>query len=192
MDQTDPGKQPLRENMGNFRSFIRGIRKLDRRRIMMFLAIMGPGMITANADNDAGGIRHTPSRGPVRIQPSLAILPITFNPGRRAGDERPDGRGDGQGACRPYPGAYGVRLTCFNDAPDRRELGLHYRGVRGGGGGDGDFRDKQILSVPLAAAFVWFIVVKGNLQARRARFPHILLALFHICNLRATGAPALA
>ena len=30
--------------------------KLNRRNIMLFLALLGPGIITANVDNDAGGI----------------------------------------------------------------------------------------------------------------------------------------
>jgi len=30
--------------------------KLNRRTILIFLSIMGPGLITAVADNDAGGI----------------------------------------------------------------------------------------------------------------------------------------
>lgn len=30
--------------------------KLNRRNIVMFLALLGPGIITANVDNDAGGI----------------------------------------------------------------------------------------------------------------------------------------
>ena len=30
--------------------------RIGRSRLLVFLAIMGPGLITANADNDAGGI----------------------------------------------------------------------------------------------------------------------------------------
>ena len=47
--------------MGFLRSIFLGIRKLDRRRLLVFLAVMGPGFITANADNDAGGAAHPKS-----------------------------------------------------------------------------------------------------------------------------------
>jgi Mn2+/Fe2+ NRAMP family transporter len=32
------------------------LRKLNRRNVFMFLMLLGPGIITANVDNDAGGI----------------------------------------------------------------------------------------------------------------------------------------
>ena len=32
------------------------IRKVNRKNIILFLAILGPGIITANVDNDAGGV----------------------------------------------------------------------------------------------------------------------------------------
>ena len=34
--------------------------RIGRTRLLLFLAMMGPGLITANADNDAGGIATYP------------------------------------------------------------------------------------------------------------------------------------
>ncbi len=158
-----------------------------------------PGHHGAGHDNGERGqrrgrhsdIRH--SGGPGRIRPSLAVAAHHLQPGGRAGDERPDGRGDGQGACRPYPGALWRQVDlALHDAPDRRELDLHYRGVRGGGGLDGAFRDKQIHFGAARRRIRLVSCRQGELQTRRARFPHILPALFHLRRLRITGAPALA
>jgi len=39
-----------------FSRLTRPLRQVNTRNIMLFLAILGPGIITANVDNDAGGI----------------------------------------------------------------------------------------------------------------------------------------
>ena len=40
----------------SFTKLFKPIRKVNRKNIFLFLAILGPGIITANVDNDAGGI----------------------------------------------------------------------------------------------------------------------------------------
>ncbi|MDP3426960.1 MAG: divalent metal cation transporter, partial [Humidesulfovibrio sp.] len=37
-------------------TIIAPLRKINRRNVFLFLALLGPGIITANVDNDAGGI----------------------------------------------------------------------------------------------------------------------------------------
>src|SRR5579872_2509441 len=50
-----------------------------RNRIMVFLAVLGPGFITANVDNDAGGI-YTYSQAGARwgFLPLWTLIPITL------------------------------------------------------------------------------------------------------------------
>src|SRR5512135_264922 len=36
--------------------FIKPLGRVNRKNILLFLAILGPGIITANVDNDAGGV----------------------------------------------------------------------------------------------------------------------------------------
>jgi len=36
--------------------FLKPLKSFSPRNVMIFLAILGPGIITANVDNDAGGI----------------------------------------------------------------------------------------------------------------------------------------
>ena len=53
--------------------------KAWRSRIMIFLAVLGPGFITANVDNDAGGI-YTYSQAGARwgYLPLWTLIPITI------------------------------------------------------------------------------------------------------------------
>src|SRR5499427_4890719 len=55
------------------------LRKEWRSRVMLFLAVMGPGFITANVDNDAGGI-FTYSQAGAQFGYSLlwTMIPITI------------------------------------------------------------------------------------------------------------------
>jgi Mn2+/Fe2+ NRAMP family transporter len=56
-------------------------RRLDKKKIFLFLSILGPGMITANVDNDAGGIT-TYSMAGAHFGYSLlwTLIPITIVP----------------------------------------------------------------------------------------------------------------
>src|SRR5512135_3084940 len=58
---------------------MRFLRKGWRARLAMFLAVVGPGIITANVDNDAGGI-YTYSLAGARFGYSLlwTMIPITI------------------------------------------------------------------------------------------------------------------
>src|SRR5512136_695653 len=53
--------------------------KLNKKNILMFLAVLGPGIITANVDNDAGGIT-TYSVAGAQFGYSLlwTLIPITI------------------------------------------------------------------------------------------------------------------
>ena len=46
--------------------------KRSKTRILLFLAVVGPGFITANVDNDAGGIlTYSSGRGAIRTSSPL-------------------------------------------------------------------------------------------------------------------------
>jgi Mn2+/Fe2+ NRAMP family transporter len=53
--------------------------KISRSRLLLFLAVLGPGLITANVDNDAGGITTYSVAGAQFGYPILwTLIPITF------------------------------------------------------------------------------------------------------------------
>src|SRR5579864_719023 len=56
------------------------LRKILKGRLLIFLAVIGPGFITANVDNDAGGI-FTYSQAGAQFGYSLlwTMLPITIS-----------------------------------------------------------------------------------------------------------------
>ena len=75
-------------------------RRPDKKKILLVLAVIGPGFITANVDNDAGGIA-TYSVAGAQFGYSL-LWRCCRSPSRwcRPGDGLADGRGHRQGAER--------------------------------------------------------------------------------------------
>ncbi len=146
------------------RSLLISIRKLDRRRVLLFLAVMGPGLITANADNDAGGIATYAVAGAEEGYGLLWLLfIITINLAVIQEMSARMGAVTGKGLADLIRERFGVRitflcmllliianLTCtiaeFAGVAAAMEL----------------FGVSKLISVPIAAAFVWLLVVKGN------------------------------
>ena len=99
-----------------------------RIRILLFLAVLGPGFITANVDNDSGGILTYSQAG---AQYGYTLLWTMHSHHHRAdrgaGDVRPHGRGHRQGAERPDPrGVRAAAHLCADGAAGGGEL--HQRG----------------------------------------------------------------
>ncbi len=63
------------------------------RSLLMFLSVVGPGIITANADNDVGGVL-TYSQAGAQFGYTLLwlLIPVTIAPRRDARDVRAHGR----------------------------------------------------------------------------------------------------
>jgi len=146
------------------RAFLLSLMKLDRRRILVFLAVMGPGLITASADNDAGGIATYALAGAHEGYGLLWLLfLITFNLAVIQEMAARMGAVTGKGLADLIRERFGVRitflcmlllivanLTCtiaeFAGVAAAMEL----------------FGVSRLISVPIAALFVWALVVKGN------------------------------
>ena len=86
----------------SFSKIISPLGKLNRKNVIMFLALLGPGIITANVDNDAGGITTYSLAGAqfcmsllwmmlpttialVVVQYKLAAVPVLEEDSRMAG-----------------------------------------------------------------------------------------------------------
>lgn len=136
-------------------------------RIMVFLSVMGPGIITASVDNDAGGIT-TYSLAGAQYGYSLlwVLIPITIvlfvvqEMCARMGAITGKGLGD---LIREN---FGVRITfammivlLFVD------LGNTMAEFAGLASGTDIFGIPRYFTVPLAAIFVWWLVVKGSYRA---------------------------
>jgi NRAMP (natural resistance-associated macrophage protein)-like metal ion transporter len=140
------------------------MRAFDRRRILLFLAVLGPGLITANADNDAGGIATYAIAGAQEGYGLLWLLfLITFNLAVVQEMSARMGAVTGKGLADLIRERFGVRLTficmLLLVIANLTTTTAEFAGVAAA---MELFGVSKYISVPLAAVFGWFLVVKGN------------------------------
>ncbi|HEV2835037.1 MAG TPA: Nramp family divalent metal transporter [Pyrinomonadaceae bacterium] len=137
-----------------------------RRRLLTFLAILGPGMITANAGNDAGGIATFASVGAEFGYTLLWILiPITISLGIVQEMCARMGAVTGKGLADLIRERFGVRWTALV----MLSLLIANAGVTvsefvGIAAAAELFGISRFVVVPLAAILVWWLVAKGSYQ----------------------------
>lgn len=143
----------------------RGARAVaHRRRLIQFLAILGPGMITANAGNDAGGIATFASVGAEFGYRLLWILlPITLSLGLVQEMCARMGAVTGKGLADLIRERFGVRWTAFVMlALLIANGGVTVSEFVGIAAATELFGISRLISVPLAALSIWWLVVKGS------------------------------
>jgi len=159
--------------------------RFSRRTILTFLAIMGPGLITAVADNDAGGIATYASVGASYGYEMLWMLfLITFSLAITQEMCARMGAVTGKGLSDLIRENFGVRWTAFamlillvaNAVTTIAEFagiaaGLELFGIT------------RYLSVPLAALAVWLLVVKGSYRVAEKVF--LFFAVFQLAYVLA-------
>src|ERR1035438_608268 len=138
-----------------------------RIRLLMFLAVIGPGFITANVDNDAGGIYTYSAAGAqfgylllwVMIPMTVALVVVQEMSARM-------GAATGKGLSDLIREEYGLRITFF------MMLGLvitNFGNVVAEFAGIASslelFHISRYVSVPVAAVVVWLLVVKGTYKS---------------------------
>lgn len=141
--------------------------KVWRIRLLMFLAVIGPGFITANVDNDAGGIYTYSAAGAqfgylllwVMIPMTVALVVVQEMSARM-------GAATGKGLSDLIREEYGLRITFF------MMLGLvitNFGNVVAEFAGIASslelFHISRYVSVPVAAVVVWLLVVKGTYKS---------------------------
>jgi NRAMP (natural resistance-associated macrophage protein)-like metal ion transporter len=137
-----------------------------RRRLLMYIAILGPGMITANAGNDAGGIATFASVGAEFGYSLLWILiPIAISLGIVQEMCARMGAVTGKGLADLIRERFGVRWTALI----MLSLLIANAGVTvsefvGIAAAAELFNVSRYVAVPLAAILVWWLVVKGSYQ----------------------------
>jgi len=137
------------------------------RNLLIFLAIMGPGIITANVDNDAGGIA-TYSLAGAHFGYALlwSLIPITFALiivqemcARMA-------VATGKGLADLIRENFGVKITFYLMAVlfvvNLANVMAEFAGVAAS---LEIFHVSKFISVPLAAFFVWVLVVRGTYKS---------------------------
>ena len=145
----------------------RGVRNVTpRKRLLAYLAILGPGMITANAGNDAGGIATFASVGADHGYRLLWILiPITISLGLVQEMCARMGAVTGKGLADLIRERFGVRWTALVMlALLIANGGVTVSEFVGIAAATELFGIPRFLSVPLAAVSIWWLVVKGSYQ----------------------------
>ena len=154
------GRRLLRRSARHMRSVT------PRKRLLAYLAILGPGMITANAGNDAGGIATFASLGADHGYQLLWILiPITVSLGLVQEMCARMGVVTGKGLADLIRERFGVRWTALVMlALLIANAGVTVSEFVGIAAATELFGIPRFLSVPVAAIIIWWLVVKGSYQ----------------------------
>ncbi len=135
-----------------------------RLNILIFLAVLGPGIITANVDNDAGGI-YTYSVAGAKFGFSLlwTLIPITIALVVVQEIVARMGVVTGKGLADLIREEYGFRITFILMALlIVVDLGNTISEFAGLASGMSVFGVSRFIAVPLGAVLVWVLVVKGT------------------------------
>lgn len=136
-------------------------------RIFLFLAVIGPGFITANVDNDAGGI-YTYSIAGARFGYALlwTIIPMTVALVVIQEMSARMGAVTGKGLSDLIREEFGLRTTFFMlMALVVTNFGNVMANFAGVASSMELFGLSKYISVPIAAAVVWLLIVKGNYKS---------------------------
>lgn len=146
----------------------------------IFLALLGPGFITSNVDNDAGGITTYSLAGSEfgfsliwTLIPITAALIVIQEMCARMGVVT------GKGLSDLIREKFGARATFYlMIALFFTNLGNSISNFAGVAASMEIFGISKYLSVPLSAFFVWWLVVKGNYKSVEKAF--LVACLFYV------------
>ena len=141
-----------------------GVLRKRRTQLILFLGILGPGLITSNADNDAGGI-FTYAQAGAKYGYDLIWLLLLATIALAVVQEFNARLGvvSGKGLADLIRERFGVRITVLamflllvaNVATTVAEFaGIALAGEA--------FNISRYITVPLAALLVWFVVLRGS------------------------------
>lgn len=138
-----------------------------RYHIAVFFAVLGPGFITAVVDNDSGGIlTYSQAGARYGYLPLWTLMPITILLIIAQEMCSRMGAVTGKGLSDLIREEFGLRITFITMAllvvVNLTNVMSEFAGVATS---LELFGISRFISVPLAAAAVWFLVVKGNYQS---------------------------
>jgi NRAMP (natural resistance-associated macrophage protein)-like metal ion transporter len=143
-----------------------------RIRILLFLAVLGPGFITANVDNDSGGIFTYSAAGAQYGYTLLwTIIPITISLIVVQEMCARMGVVTGKGLSDLIREEFGLRLTFLLMVAlvvvNYTNVVTEFIGIAGS---MHLFHVSKFISVPTCAALVWYMVVKGSYKSTEKIF----------------------
>ena len=151
-----------------------------RRRIVLFLAVVGPGLIVSNVDNDAGGI-YTYAQAGARYGNAVlwSLIPMTIALYVSLEMCSRMGAFTGKGLSDLVREEFGFRVTFFLMAAvlvvNLGNVMAEFTGVFWASEAMGVSR---FVSVPIAAILVWVLVVQGTAKVVERVFLAICVVYF--------------
>ena len=133
-------------------------------RLTALFALLGPGFVTANVDNDPGGILTYSQAGAkygyallwTLIPTTIALIVVQEMAARM-------GVATGKGLSDLIREEFGLRLTFFTMVVlSLADLGNIFAEFAGIASAMGIFGVSKYIAVPLGAALVWWVIVKGT------------------------------
>ena len=172
--------------MRRVRSAVRGRPRLPARlsarrvRVLAFLGLLGPGLIAANAGNDAGGIATYSSAGAKYGYSTIWImLLITVSLGIVQLLAARMGVVTGKGLAELIREEYGIRWSVLaTSAVLIANLGICISDFVGIGAAVGLTGVPAQVSVPLAALAIWLIIVRGSYRSAEKTFIWFTIPFF--------------
>ena len=157
--------------------------RIWRTRLIIIFAVLGPGFITANVDNDAGGI-HTYSQAGAQFGYTLlwTMIPITI--ALIVVQEMCARMGvvTGKGLSDLIREEFGLRITfvimILLVAVNFTNVVTEFSGIAGS---MQLFHVTKYLSVPICAFIVWVLVVKGDYKSVEKIF--LIASVFYIAYI---------
>src|SRR5437763_1670508 len=142
----------------------RSIFALASARIIAFLGVLGPGFITANVDNDPGGIlTYSQAGAEFGYQLLWTLIPITVALIVVQEMAARMGAITGKGLSDLIREEFGLRATFFTmvvlGLADFFNIASEFAGLASG---LGIFGVSKYLVVPIGAIVVWMVIVRGR------------------------------
>ena len=144
--------------------FLKPLKSFSPRNVMIFLAILGPGIITANVDNDAGGITTYSLAAAnygysilwMMIPTTIALVVVQEMCARM-------GAVTGKGLSDLIRESFGVKVTFYvMIALLLTNMGNSISEFAGIAASLEIFGISKYVSVPVCAILVWLLIVKGS------------------------------
>jgi len=141
--------------------------KRFRNQLAIFLAVLGPGLITANVDNDSGGIlTYSQAGAKWGYLPLWTLIPITLLLIVTQEMCSRMGAVTGKGLSDLIREEFGLRTTFFMMIAlvltNFTNVIAEFAGIASS---LELFHISRYISVPICAAAVWFLVVRGNYRS---------------------------
>ena len=154
-----------------------------RRRIALFLAVIGPGIITSNVDNDAGGIATYTQAGSAygytllwSLVPMTIALYVTMEMCARMGVVTGKGLSDLIREEFGFRSTFFVMITGF--LVDLANVVAEFAGVAAA---MQIFGVSKYVAVPIAGVLVWLLVLKGTY--RQVEIVFLIACVFYLTYL---------